>query len=64
MKLFRCRDASPTYCPYEFRGESNQQIIEQITAHGKAAHGLTDDMILPAMVVHWTALIKDESNAG
>jgi predicted small metal-binding protein len=64
MRVFRCREVSPTYCPHELRGETNQHVIEQITAHCKAAHGLTDDMVLPAMVAHWTAHIKDESDAG
>lgn len=62
MKLFRCRDVSPMYCPFEYRGESAQAILEKIREHGKAEHGLTDETILPAMVAMWTAKIHDEAD--
>ena len=63
MKVFRCRDVSPMYCPFELRGDATEKIIEQIVAHGKAEHGLTDETIHPAMVAQWTARIRDESDA-
>jgi predicted small metal-binding protein len=64
MKVFRCREASPIYCPFEMRGDTIEKVIEQIIAHCKAAHGLTDETLHPAMVGLWTARIHDESNAS
>jgi len=64
MKVFRCRDASPVYCPFEMRGDTTEKVIEQIVAHCKAAHDLTDEMVHPAMVSLWTARIRDEPDAG
>jgi predicted small metal-binding protein len=64
MKVFRCRDVSPTYCPFEFRGDATEKIIEQIVAHCRAEHGLTDEGVYPAMVGMWKARIRDESDAS
>ena len=64
MKVFRCRDVSPTYCPFEMRGDTAEKVIEQIVAHWKAEHSLTDEMVHPAMLALWRARIRDESDAS
>ena len=64
MKVFRCRDNSPMYCPFEMRGDTTAKVIEQVVAHVKAEHGLTDEEIDPAMVGLWTAHIRDAADAS
>ena len=64
MKVFRCRDVSPMYCQFEMRGETTEKIIEQALAHGKAEHGLTDELVNPSMIALWKARIRDESDAS
>jgi len=64
MKVFRCRDASPMHCPFEMRGDTTEKVLEQIIAHCKAEHGLTDETVHPAMVGLWTARIRDEPDAS
>lgn len=64
MKVFRCRDMSPMYCPFEMRGDTTAKAIEQVIAHCKADHGLTDEMIDPAMMALWTVRIRDVADAS
>jgi predicted small metal-binding protein len=64
MKVFRCREVSPIYCPFEMRADTTENVIAQIIAHCKAAHGLTDETLHPAMVGLWTARIHDEPDAN
>jgi predicted small metal-binding protein len=64
MKVFRCRDVSPMHCPFEMRGDTTAKVIEQIIAHCKAEHGLTDETIHPTMVALWTARIHDVADAS
>ena len=64
MKVFRCRDVSPAYCSFEIRGDTTAEVIEQVIAHCKAAHGLTDETIEPVMVALWTARIRDVADAS
>ena len=59
MKILRCRDISAAYCPFEIRAASADAIIEQAIVHGKAAHGLTDALIEPAMIALWRARMRD-----
>ena len=63
MKVFRCRDVSPAYCPFELRADNVDAIVEQIVAHGKAEHGLTDEMVHPAMVGMWKSRMRDETDS-
>lgn len=55
---------SPMYCPFEMRGDTTDTVIEAITKHCKADHGLTDETLDAATVVLWTARIKDENPAS
>jgi predicted small metal-binding protein len=64
MKLFRCRDMSPMYCPFEILGDTTAKVIEQVVAHCKAEHGLADETVNPAMLALWTARIRDVPDAS
>ena len=64
MKVFRCKDVSPMYCPFEMHADTTEEIIEQVRVHGKAAHGLTDETIHPTMVSLWKSKIHEEPDAG
>jgi predicted small metal-binding protein len=59
VKILRCQDISPTYCPFEIRAATPDAVIEQAIAHGKAAHGLTDDLVEPAMIALWRARMRE-----
>lgn len=64
MKVLRCQDISPMYCPFEIQAVTVEEIIEQAKSHGKAAHGLTDEDILPATIAVWRGRIRVVPKAG
>ncbi|MDX6422808.1 MAG: hypothetical protein QOI67_279 [Gaiellaceae bacterium] len=47
MKEFRCGDVVPG-CEHEFEGESEDEILHQITAHARDEHGM--DEVPPEVV--------------
>lgn len=59
MKVLRCQDISPTYCPEEMRGETVEEIIEQAKAHGRAQHGVPEGEIPAATVALWRGRIRE-----
>lgn len=37
---FRCKDVGYANCPWEARGQSEQDLMPQIEKHGREAHGI------------------------
>ena len=37
---FRCKDVGFASCPWEARGDSEQDLMPQIEKHGREAHGM------------------------
>ncbi|MGH2458828.1 MAG: DUF1059 domain-containing protein [Chloroflexota bacterium] len=59
MKILRCKDISPMYCPEEVTGETVEEIIEKAKAHGRAAHGLANGEIPAATIALWQSRVRD-----
>ena len=57
MKDFPCRDAG-TSCDFVARGNSNQEILDQVGQHARAQHNM---QMTPEMSRTVEGLIHDES---
>ncbi len=57
MKKFACRDTGMD-CPFETSAESEEELMQKISAHAKEAHGL--DVIDDAMMQKVKEAIQDE----
>ena len=56
-KTMSCRDVGPD-CDFVARGESEEEIMGQVAAHARDAHGL--DEVPPELAEKAKAAIKDE----
>ena len=56
VKVLRCRDLGPD-CDAEVRGETVDEILEQVGKHAQAVHGLE---VTPELVEAVRSAIKDE----
>jgi predicted small metal-binding protein len=58
-KVLQCKHIGPdSDCSYEARGETQDEILQQVAAHAKEVHGInevTDELVQAAL-----ANIKDE----
>ena len=55
-KILRCRDVGPD-CGADVRGDTEEEILEQVGAHAQADHGLE---VTPELVEVVRSAIKDE----
>jgi predicted small metal-binding protein len=56
-KTMSCRDVGPD-CDFVARGESEEEIMGQVAAHARDAHGF--DEVPPELAEKARAAIKDE----
>ena len=56
-KVLRCNDLMPG-CPYEAKGNTEQEVLAQAAQHAQSAHNITD--IPPAMLEQVRGAIRDE----
>ncbi len=52
-KVLRCKHIGPDkHCLFEARGETNEEILEQVAAHAKTEHGIeqvTEELVEAAL---------------
>jgi predicted small metal-binding protein len=58
MKDFHCRDAGMS-CDFVARGDSNQEILDQVKEHARSAHQM---QVTPDLSRKVEGLIHDESS--
>jgi len=59
-KTFTCRDVGVD-CPYIARGETEEELMADLSKHAKEVHGYTDEQLNdPEMIKKVKAAIKDE----
>ncbi len=60
-KRFACRDDGEfPDCPAIMRGETEEEVILQAKAHGRQAHGMTEDQLRdPALVDSIRSHVRD-----
>ncbi len=59
-KTLACRDVGID-CPYVSRGETEEELMANVTKHGKEVHGYTDEQLEdPEMMKKVKAAIKTE----
>jgi len=56
-KTMKCRDVGPD-CDYVARGESEEEIMKQVAAHARDAHGMNE--VPPELAEKARSAIKDE----
>jgi predicted small metal-binding protein len=56
-KKFLCRDVGMD-CPFEAHAETEEELMQKIAEHGRAAHSITE--ISPEMMEKVKQAIKDE----
>jgi predicted small metal-binding protein len=59
-KVLRCSDIKPG-CDFEIRGNSEEEVMKQATAHAKTAHNIQD--ITPELASKVRSAIHEESQA-
>jgi predicted small metal-binding protein len=47
MKVLRCADVRPTFCPEMFRGETDLEVLAQILEHWKLVHDPQMEVVQP-----------------
>ena len=57
-KVLRCADVGGN-CDFVAKGNSEQEILEQVAAHARSAHNVTE--VTPEMASQVRAAIKDEA---
>jgi predicted small metal-binding protein len=58
VKVLRCYDAGFD-CDAEFRGQSEQEVMDQAAEHAQKAHGL---QVTPELAKQISSLIRDEKS--
>lgn len=59
-KKLVCRDLGVD-CPFEARGETEEEVIGQVAKHAKEVHGYTDEQLSdPEMMKKVKEAIKEE----
>jgi predicted small metal-binding protein len=59
-KTLTCRDLGVD-CPYVARGETEKELMADLSKHAKEVHGYTDEQLNdPVMMKKVKAAIKDE----
>ncbi len=56
-KTMSCGDVGPD-CDFVARGESDEEVLEQVAEHARTAHGM--DEVPPELAEKARAAIKDE----
>jgi predicted small metal-binding protein len=57
-KVLRCNDLMPG-CPYEAKGNSEDEVMMQAAEHARTAHNITD--IPPELASQVRSAIRDEA---
>jgi predicted small metal-binding protein len=59
MKDFHCKDAGGTSCDFVARGNTNQEILDQVGKHAQTQHNM---QVTPELARKVEGLIHDESS--
>lgn len=60
-KILRCKHIGPdATCQFVARGETEQDILEQVASHAKTAHGITE--VPPELVQAALSNIQNEED--